>query len=145
MTRILAVVARESAGVRAVRIEDGVDSLHRTIGCDWFECYPLPFGGRTYAVYCDELGLVKGLAPTVVSPSGGAVIRGTAVVTAVRHGEDVSMSPEEASAVCGTARRVTGRRGPRRVLVCDFEPPWADAGPGVAESSRKPIRNPLKR
>jgi len=139
MARILAVVARESEGVRALRIEDGVDSFHRTIGCDWFECYSLPFGGRRYAVYCDELGLVKGLAPTVVSPSGRAVIRGTAVVTAVSRGEDVSMSPEEASSVCGTARLVAGRWGSRRVLVCDSEPPWADFEPGVAEASRKPF------
>lgn len=103
-------------------VEDSWQSFKEYIG-DWMEGHMAVFGGRPTTLYCDEMGTVKGLAPSVVSRSGRILVRGRIVLTMPDgHGNDLDITPEQYGRLnmCMRAARFEGRDV--SVLVCDSEP-----------------------
>ena len=103
-------------------VEDSWQSFKEYIG-DWMEAHMIVLGGRPTTLYCDEMGTVKGLAPSVVSRSGRILVRGRIVLTMPDgHGNDLDITPEHYGRLkmCMRAARFEGRDV--SVLVCDSEP-----------------------
>ncbi len=123
MTRkVMAVLSDADRGPRYVPLEDTWESFKAIVG-NYMEGYTFRFRGVRCAVYCDEDGYLKDLAPSVVSPTGAVVFRGPVVVTIPdEEGNDNDVPSGLYGWMCMTARTAKWKGREVRVLVCDQEP-----------------------
>ena len=74
----------------AVReMREDMHEIQAVIGCNGFEVYARKIGGVEYTIFCDEIGMYKGLTPSALNNEGYCMFVGRLVITGFASDGDI--------------------------------------------------------